>query len=316
MVPAPSAPMDDLWAEPVHAPTTEEMKLSFLTPPKPIKEPKTLKQAPISLAANGTEIPAVLKPKQEASYNPQSTAYFEALTREGQKEVEAEKKRLREAEEERYRQEIVARAAAEDSADGLTEGEEQESAWEGIESDIETTGTNLSLKRPQRKTQAQRNKMARRKEAERKAEWETKMKERARQAAQVKSIVKTIEAQERSKQAASASAVARTTTMAADNSEGEEDGKETPPGHDDTVILRRRRFGKAPVPEPPLELVLPDELQDSLRLLKPEGNLLRDRFRSVLVRGKVETRRPIVQYKKARRTYSEKWTYKDWRLKA
>lgn len=68
------------------------------------------------------------------------------------------------------------------------------------------------------------------------------------------------------------------------------------------------------VPERSLELVLPDELQESLRLLRPEGNLLKDRFRSILVRGKVETRKPISQPKKARRTYTEKWTYKDFKV--
>lgn len=68
------------------------------------------------------------------------------------------------------------------------------------------------------------------------------------------------------------------------------------------------------LPKPPLELVLPDELQDSLRLLKPEGNLLGGRFRSILVRGKMETRKPIQQPKKARRTYTEKWTYKDFKI--
>ena len=70
------------------------------------------------------------------------------------------------------------------------------------------------------------------------------------------------------------------------------------------------------VPERLLELVLPEELQDSLRLLKPEGSLLKDRFRSILVRGKIETRNPIQQPKKARRTYTEKWTYKDFRIAA
>lgn len=68
------------------------------------------------------------------------------------------------------------------------------------------------------------------------------------------------------------------------------------------------------IPEPALELVLPDELQDSLRLLKPEGNLLSDRFRNILVRGKIETRKPIQQSKRRRRTYTEKWTYKDFQI--
>lgn len=70
------------------------------------------------------------------------------------------------------------------------------------------------------------------------------------------------------------------------------------------------------LPERPLELVLPDELQDSLRLLKPEGNLLNDRFRSIMVRGKLETRKPIQQPKRAKRTYTEKWTYKDFTVSA
>lgn len=68
------------------------------------------------------------------------------------------------------------------------------------------------------------------------------------------------------------------------------------------------------VPEKPLELVLPDELQDSLRLLKPEGNLLGDRFRNLMVQGKVEVRNPITQPKKAKRKATEKWTYKDFKV--
>ena len=66
--------------------------------------------------------------------------------------------------------------------------------------------------------------------------------------------------------------------------------------------------------EPSLELVLAEELQDSLRLLKPEGNLLKDRFRNILVSGKMETRKPIQQPKKKRVSYAEKWSYKDWNL--
>lgn len=52
-------------------------------------------------------------------------------------------------------------------------------------------------------------------------------------------------------------------------------------------------------------------MQGSLRLLKPEGNLLKDRFRNILVGGKMETRKPIQQPKKKRVKLTEKWTYKD-----
>lgn len=70
------------------------------------------------------------------------------------------------------------------------------------------------------------------------------------------------------------------------------------------------------LPQKNLEFLLPDELPDSLRRLKPEGNLLKDRFRSIMVRGKVETRKPVSQPKKAKRTYTEKWTYKDFTVLA
>ena len=68
------------------------------------------------------------------------------------------------------------------------------------------------------------------------------------------------------------------------------------------------------IPEAPLEIVLADELQESLRLLKPEGNLLRDRFRNMLLSGKMEARRRISQPKKPKTTITEKWSYKDWKL--
>jgi hypothetical protein len=63
-----------------------------------------------------------------------------------------------------------------------------------------------------------------------------------------------------------------------------------------------------------VEVVLPDELQDSLRLLKPEGNLLDDRFRTLIVQGKLESRKPVSQPKKAKREVTEKWAYKDFKV--
>lgn len=64
----------------------------------------------------------------------------------------------------------------------------------------------------------------------------------------------------------------------------------------------------------PLEVVLPEDLRDSLRLLKPEGNLLKDRFRSMMLQGKVEARRHIPYAKQKKFAVSEKWSYKDWEL--
>ena len=37
-----------------------------------------------------------------------------------------------------------------------------------------------------------------------------------------------------------------------------------------------------------------------------------DRFRNILMRGKIETRRPVQQPKRPKREVTEKWSYKDW----
>jgi len=206
-----------------------------------------------------------------------------------------EKKRLREAQEEK---ELSLRidAAAKEEDNRLTE---DESAWEGIESEFEAL--ELKRKRPERKTPAERNKVKRRKEAERKAKHEAEMKRRMKQGERITEIIKATKAELTEK---STEVVKGGPKDNADDDDEEMDDR----------LLRRRKLGKAFVPEKPLELVLPEELQDSLRLLKPEGNLLKDRFRSLLVRGKVETQKPIQQPKRAKRTYTEKWTYKDFTI--
>ena len=171
---------------------------------------------------------------------------------------------------------------------------EEDSAWEGIESGTEDI--RLNAKRPERKTPAQRNKIKRRKEAERQAKIAADIKAKNDQAVQAKKIAKALAEKEKNR--------SLTVVEAESDDSGEDYGLE----------LRRRKLGKIALPEKDLELVLPDELQDSLRLLKPEGNLLKDRYRNLLVRGKVESRRPISFAKKAKRKATEKWTHKDFML--
>ena len=172
---------------------------------------------------------------------------------------------------------------------------EEDSAWEGIESGTEDI--RLNAKRPERKTQVQRNKIKRRKEAERLAKMTADIKRKNDQVTEAKKLAKALAEKEASRQLALA-------TVPSNDDESSDDGLE----------LRRRKLGKIALPEKDLELVLPDELQESLRLLKPEGNLLKDRYRNLLVRGKMESRRPISFAKKAKRKATEKWTHKDFML--
>lgn len=47
------------------------------------------------------------------------------------------------------------------------------------------------------------------------------------------------------------------------------------------------------VPKERIHVQLQDELSESLRLLKPEGNLLKDRFQSIVERNLIEPRVPV-----------------------
>ncbi|RYP35504.1 hypothetical protein DL767_003758 [Monosporascus sp. MG133] len=261
------------------------------------KAPKTITHKPISLSANGKHVPAVKKPTGGYSYNPAFSDYEARYTEEANKAVEAEKKRLAEEEAERIKKEAAARSAAEaEAAEARAELSEWEddSEWEGFQSGGEELKP--TVKRPERKTPAQRNRAKRRKEEERRLKHEAKMRIKKAQAEQIKQIAK--EVAEREAQRALVRA--------------EQSDDSSTEGNDE--ILRRRQLGKFKLPEKDLELVLPDELQDSLRRLKPEGNLLKDRYRSMLVRGHVEARRRIPFRKQAKTKLTEKWTYKDFSI--
>lgn len=273
----------------------EEDKFNFLPKKQKLTVPKSMRQAPISLAANGKVVKAVPIPAGGHSYNPHADDHDELLKSLGAREVEHELKRQREAEEERLRKEAAARSAAEaEAAEARAELSEwdEDSAWEGFESGVEDV--NVKKKQPQRKTQAQRNKIKRRMEEERLAKHEAAMRKRKNQEQQIKSIAKEVEEEHQA-------ALAKI-----ELSDQDEEG--------DDMELRRRQLGRFRLPEKDLEVVLPDELEDSLRKLKPEGNLLKDRYRSMLVRGKMEARgkRPFRKQKKAKVT--EKWTHKDFSI--
>lgn len=258
-------------------------------PPK-AKAPSTLAKKPVTLAANGKSVPAVKKPDGGYSYNPVVTDYMTRLERESEKAVEAERQRQEAEEADRLRQEASARSAAEaEAAEAKAELSEwdEDSAWEGS-----SEAEGISVKRPKRKTPAQRNKVKRRKAEEGRLKHEANLRKVEQQAKRIKEITEQVE------QRQMALAVQKM-----EMSDGEDEGNDEE--------LRRKQLGRFKLPEKDLELLLPDELQDSLRLLKPEGNLLKDRYRSLLVRGKLEARQNRPFHRQAKVKFTEKWTHKD-----
>ncbi|KAH0148802.1 p60 domain-containing protein, partial [Aureobasidium melanogenum] len=258
-------------------PLPQDPRFSFIPEKKAKVAPKTLKHAPISLAANGKPFAAVPKPSAGKSYNPTFEDWEAHVTKVGEREVAAERKRLQEAQEEHDRLEkALAEAARPEPATDDEYQSAYESEWEGIQSEAEDSGV-VTKKRPERKTPAQRNKIKRRKELEQKAKWDKQMKKKEEQLARVKEIA--LQLAEKERLLAEQKALQPAETGAEAEAEINDE--------DESEVLRRRTLGKHAVPDAPLEVVLADELQDSLRALRPEGNLLKDRYRNLLLNGKM-----------------------------
>lgn len=309
----------DPWSENAVALRAEEKdaqdeRFDFLPPKEKIKAPDTLKHKPISLVASGKEVPAVRKPTGGYSYNPLYDEYEARLAREGAKAVDAERSRLADEEAERLKWEAAARSAAEaEAAEARAELSEwdEDSAWEGVESGADELAGGAAAakaKRPERKTKVQRNRAQRRKEEQAQRKHEAAVRKQRADVDRAKKIAREVAERERTL------ALAREDFAGAAGEDAENEAEEEEQLEGGEEKLRRRQLGNARLPEKDLELVLPDELQESLRLLKPEGNLLKDRYRSLLVRGKVETRKHIPFKKQARVTYTEKWSFKDFRI--
>lgn len=275
---------------------------SFLDAKQPIREPDTLRQGPLSMTTSGKSVPSIPKPHAGRSYNPQFEDWSNLVKREGERELRAEKERQRLAASEREKEERVAIAAAEAEQEERDRAvmSEHESEWEGFQSEADEV--QLNAKRPERKTPAERNKINRRKAALGLEKHESRMRLREKQEKQIDAIAKAVEAEQQGK-------------LAAQTFEGFSGDEDMVSDEEDIELARRSRFGKKFRPlSQDLELILPDELQDSLRLLKPEGNLLKDRYRTMVLQGKTEGRSPLPMQKKAKRKETEKWSYKDWSL--
>lgn len=276
----------DLWAEPLaQAPNQEAAE--YVPKPRTKVPPPTIKQAPRPMTASGKSVRAVRNPDAGTSYNPSFDEWDDLLNRKGAEEVAAEEARLAQAQAEAERQARIT-AASIDEVEGRTDNE---SEWEGFDTEADEPEM-LRQKRARRKTQAERNKINRRKEAERLIKHQQRTGEKLKQAEQAVQSMLALAKRDDDAMA-----------LAIQNAEDSESG--------DDAKLRRRKLGNLPIPERNLEIVLPDELQESLRQLKPEGNLLQDRFRNLLVNGKLENRKPVLQPKKRKVKVTEKWSHKD-----
>lgn len=215
----------DPWAPSSTSTEDKDPQFSYLEKPRSIRPPSTLQKAPVSLLASNSSLPAVPKPKPGISYNPVFQDWDALLTSAGAAEVAAERKRRTDAVAEAEKQMFI--AAAQNERENDEYKTEDESAWEGFESENEVAAW-LKKKRPERKTPTERNKVNRRKEAERRAKWEAQMKKRDKQAKQLGSIAKEVERE--------AKARAMVIRKEGIGGSSEDEG--------DAQVLRRRKLGK------------------------------------------------------------------------
>lgn len=225
---------------------------------------------------------AVQLPEQGTSYNPTYEAHQDLLQTAHDREV----KRMEEtekAEEVRRRMEAAWENMDDDGmrvdADDEYEDEEEEEA--------EDLGP---VRPPQRKTALQRRKAARL-QAEKRSR--ASLAQKRQQLASITTI--------KSLRRAAANAQSEAERAAAERAERKI-----------TKGLIGMRIGKHVVKEGDVDVQLGEDLPESLRELKPEGNLWRDRLGSMVLRGKVEPRVPVLAARKKKKTKEyEKHSYKQ-----
>ncbi|KAI7300653.1 p60 domain-containing protein, partial [Hortaea werneckii] len=302
----------DPWAP---VPKKQDPRLNYLEDKPPPKEPATKKMNPVAHTASGKHVPNVRKPEAGKSYNPLVTDWTALLEREGAKAVEDEKARLAAeaaiAEQEARAQAEAAKVEAQEKDAEATDYESAwESEWEGFQSGGEDNQQVHTAKTQRRKTPAERNKVKARKEREAREKWEKKQKERDAQANRIGQVAREVSGKDQARLLANKQKKKHHQSHPLPPEESSADESDDSESVDPQ--LQSRRFGQLPIPDAPLEVVLPDELQDSLRRLKPEGDLMADRYRNLLVNGKLEVRRKRdkEQWAKPKRETTEKWSYK------
>jgi len=211
-------------------PVESKQNFDFLEEKRPVKEPETLKHQPVSLVVDKRQLKAVRTPAAEKSYNPTFEAWSNRLEREGNKEVEAEKLRLEEAAREEERQLRIEEAQREQENIPEYDESDWETEWEGIASESEQTPEWLRKKKPQRKTQAERNKIKRRKDEESRQKWAQNQKRIEEQTRRIKALAKQVKETEDQRNEKWA---AKAVPPPEDNSDDGED-----------IILRKKAMGK------------------------------------------------------------------------
>ncbi|KAH7911482.1 P60-like protein [Hygrophoropsis aurantiaca] len=229
------------------------------------------------------EIPAISEPHQGASYNPPASDHEELI----RKAYEVEQRRVQKAEQfaEVKRQLAQARTLdTNDEINGIPPGMTLDEVTAGEENSEYLDGADAILpkKLPARKTKQQHAKAAKlRAEKQSLAERAAKK----RMLASISTIKSLRSEVAKSQQSRDHARLARQQVLRARLKNG----------------LAGTKLGKYKIPEVDIDVQIGEDLSESLRTLKPEGNLFRDRFLSLQQRALIEPRVPVLPTKRKRR---------------
>ncbi|CAE6440221.1 unnamed protein product [Rhizoctonia solani] len=280
----------DVWAseDPDEASLVRAMRTSeakeYLLPIVKRHQSRAPPSAPPSVPAlTKAALPtSVVHPEAGMSYNPTYEDHQELLRTAHEREA----KRVEDAEKvEAVRRRME--AAWEHKGDGILEGmlidvgEEDEEDEEAEQLD--------PVKPPQRKTAQQRKKAARALAEKRSRAGLAQKRQQLASLSTLKSLRRTV-----------ANAQSESQRAAAERAE-----KKLAKG------LIGMRVGRHVVKESDIDYQLGEDLPESFRELKPEGNLWKDRWGSMVSRGKVEPRVPVLAARKKKMKEYEKHSYKQ-----
>ncbi|KAJ8280255.1 hypothetical protein GJAV_G00052360 [Gymnothorax javanicus] len=283
----PERPFYDLWSGP-NEPTGEPWYLEQ-TKKQLVKRPEKLKQKPSALPAIEVIAPG-------GSYNPEFFSH-QALLREAhevevkkQKEEQRVERQLAVPREDRATEETV----FQEQIEGLLEEEEEEEPGKGgVEPQKEgeeplTDKAEGQSASQEKKTEKQRKREKAEKEKDQLRRAEQALTGRRQQLFQLRSIKAELKRREQ-----------RTREKQAQRLAHKEAQKSLP-----------RRLGKLKFQAPDLEVQLSDEIPGSLRLLRPEGSILKDRFKSLQKRNMIEPRERAKFKRRLKLKYVEKRAFK------
>ncbi|KAI3623997.1 hypothetical protein CBS14141_002425 [Malassezia furfur] len=252
----------------------EKRDLWATEPAQPANEwrPRSLAHEPLAPAKNA---PAIAKPHAGTSYNPDFEDHEELLQRAMESAVADEEEEQRTAALRKQWRNV--QDTGSDTVRGMTVDLPIDDADDASDEPAENDdGDDVRTKMPGRKSAAQRRREARAKKQQRLAEQRRKQRQERALVSQLPAHLKAQRQRMRARQALVEERRAR--KLARMQAEG----------------IAGFRVGKHVVPKQHVDVQTGDELSESLRQLKPEGNLFYDRFQNLQARGLLEARKPVV----------------------